>query len=482
MGLKSLKVNLIMNMILTVSSILFPLITFPYISRVLQADGVGKVTFFASIVAYFVMFAQLGVPTYGIRACAKVRDDKEKLAKTVQEIFFINTVMTIISYTVLLILCFSIDRLRENSTLFLIISITVLLNSFGMEWLYRALEEYKYITTRSIFFKFIAVIMMVLFVKDTEDTLIYGAISIFASSASNILNFINIRKHIDFYKIRSFYNIKKHIRPILVFFALTCATTIYTNLDTVMLGFMHNDAAVGYYNASVKMKGILLGIVTSIGGVLLPRLSYYVERGERDKFIDVSNKSFQFIMIISVALTVYFILFSKEVIHLLAGSSYDESILPMQILLPSVVFIGISNLFGLQILVPLGKERLVLYSVIVGAVVNLGFNIYLIPRYAYYGTAFSNLIAELVVLMVQVYYIRDIVKEIVKGVNYLPILMALPIASFLSLYSLKFTNSDFLILVISASIFFLIYYIILRIFKNKFILYVEHQIIRMIRR
>lgn len=480
--MKSLKVNLIMNMLLTVSSIVFPLVTFPYISRVLHADGVGKVTFIASIVSYFVMFAQLGIPTYGIRACAKVRDDKEKLAKTVQEIFFINTVMTVLSYAVLLILCFSVDRLREESALVLIIGITVLLNTFGMEWLYKALEEYKYITTRAILFKFIAVVMMLLFVKESGDTLIYGAISIFASSAANILNFINIRKYVDFYKIRSSYSIKPHMKPILVFFALSCAATIYTNLDTVMLGFMHNDAAVGYYNASVKIKGILLSIVTSLGAVLLPRLSYHVERGERDKFIELSNKSFQFIMIISMALTFYFVLYSKEVIHFLAGSGYNESILPMQIILPTVIFIGITNLFGIQILVPLGKERLVLYSVIVGAVINLLLNIYLIPRYSYLGTAFSNLIAELAVLAVQVYFIRDMVKDIVKGINYLPILIALPIASYLSLYSLNFTNSNFLILVISASIFFLIYYIVLKLFKNKFILYVEHQIIRMIRR
>lgn len=480
--MKSIKFNLIMNMLLTLSSILFPVITFPYISRVLQAEGVGKITFLTSIVTYFVMFAQLGIPTYGIRACARVRDDIDKLSKTVQEIFLINLIMTLISYALLLIFLFNVDRLSEDLSLFLILSSMVLLNVFGMEWLYKALEEYKYITIRSIFLKFIAIIMMLLLVKDKGDYVIYGGISIFASSASNILNFINIRKYISFFKISKPYNIKQHIKPILVLFALTGVAAIYTSLDTVMLGFFHDNSAVGYFNVSVRVRTILLSLVTSIGAVLLPRLSYYVEKGESEKFLELSRNAFQFIMVFATAITVYFILYSKEVVYFLAGNGYNESVLPMQLMLPTVVLIGLTNLFGMQILLPLGKEKLVVYSVILGAIVSFTLNYFLIPSFSYLGTAFASLISELIVLIVQVYFIKDIFKDIIEDFNYFLVILVLPLASFASLFSYKLTNSNFLILVVSSMIFFVVYYIILRLLKNKFILYIEHQILNIIRR
>lgn len=215
---------------------MFPLITFPYISRVLQADGVGKITFFTSVVTYFALFAQLGIPTYGIRACAKVRNDKEKLAKTVQEIFFINFAMSVVAYIALVIAYFSVDKFNEEGMLFLVLASTIAFNLIGMEWLYKSLEEYFYITIRSLVFKTIGICLMFLFVHDKSDYIIYGAITIFAASASSLLNFINIRKHVKFYKLRTDYNFKQHMKPILTFFALSCAAIIYTNLDAVMLG------------------------------------------------------------------------------------------------------------------------------------------------------------------------------------------------------------------------------------------------------
>lgn len=480
--MKSLKFNLIMNSLLTLSNILFPIITFPYVSRILQAEGVGKVTFITSIVAYFALFAQLGIPTYGIRACARARDDRKKLTKIVQELFLINLVMTIISYFTLLIVYFSVDRLREDGMLFLVISLTIIFNQFSMEWLYKGLEEYRYITIVSILFKTIALVMMFLFVKSADDYIIYGAISIFALSASSILNFINIRKHVDFYKISGGYEFVKHIRNILIFFALTCAITIYTNLDTVMLGFIHDDLAVGYYTTSIKIKAILLSVVTSLGVVVLPRLSYYVEKGNKQKFIELSNASFHFIIMISLSLTIYFIIYSKEVINFLAGSGFSESIIPMQIILPTVILIGITNLLGFQILVPLGKERLVLLSVLAGGVVNFTFNLILIPKYSYVGAAISNLLAEFTVAIVQAYFVRDILKEIVKGLNYPAVIFAVICSSIVSLFSRNIFQSDFLVLISSGLMFFFVYIVILRIVKISLIIDVEKQILKRIRK
>lgn len=188
---KSLKLNFIMNAILTMSSFIFPLITFPYVSRILLPEGTGKVSFATSVISYFAMFAQLGIPTYGIRACAKVRDNRKELTKTAQEIFIINIAMTVLAYAVFLVALFTVPRLQQDKTLFLIVSTTMIFNAIGMEWLYKALEQYTYITVRSIIFKFVALVAMFLLIHEKSDYVIYGGISILASSASNVFNFIN---------------------------------------------------------------------------------------------------------------------------------------------------------------------------------------------------------------------------------------------------------------------------------------------------
>lgn len=184
---KSIKLNFIMNVILTMSSFIFPLITFPYVSRILLPEGTGKVSFATSLISYFSMFAQLGIPTYGIRACAKVRDDKEELTRTTQELVIINFVMSVISYTALAVALMLVPRLREERALYIIVSLTIAFNVIGMEWMYKALEQYTYITIRSIIFKFVALIVMFVFVHQKSDYIFYGAITILAASGSNIL-------------------------------------------------------------------------------------------------------------------------------------------------------------------------------------------------------------------------------------------------------------------------------------------------------
>ena len=304
---KSLKLNFVMNSILTMSQFIFPLITFPYVSRILLPAGTGKVSFATSIVSYFTLFAQLGIPTYGIRACAKVRDDREELSKMVQELLIINLVMSALSYAVYFAAIYYVPRFRQDKELFLIIGLTVFFNAIGMEWLYKALEQYTYITVRSIIFKFIAIVAMFLMVHEQSDYVIYGGISILASSASNIFNFFHIHRYINIKPV-GHYNFKKHLKAIVVFFAMSCATTIYTHLDTVMLGFIRTDADVGYYNAAVKIKTILVSIVTSLGVVLLPRASYYVEHNMMDEFYRITKKAINFVFLIATPMMVYFML------------------------------------------------------------------------------------------------------------------------------------------------------------------------------
>lgn len=474
---KSIKLNFIMNIILTMSSFIFPLITFPYVSRVLLPVGIGKVSMATSVITYFSMFAQLGIPTYGIRACAKVRDNREKLSKVAQELLIINIIMSMISYMVLIVLLFYVPKFRCEKELYVVLSFNIILTSIGMEWLYKALEQYTYITVRSVIFKFIALIFMFFLVHKQTDYVIYGGITIFAASASNILNLINAHKFINLKAVGN-YNFRRHLKPVLIFFAMSCATTIYTNLDTIMLAFMVNDDAVGYYSAAVKIKGILVGVVTSLGTVLLPRASYYVENHLKNEFLGIAKKALSFVIIIAVPLMIYFIIFAKEGIFFLSGESFKNSILPMQIIMPTIVLIGLSNVMGIQMLIPLGNERVVLISVVCGAIVDLLVNIALIPVLGAAGASVGTLIAELIVCIVQHYALSSIDFQVYKYLPLKQVFIGCLISSACCIW-VKFLNfGSFFTLMISAIIFFGTYLIILTIKKEPLILDIDRQILK----
>lgn len=475
-GDKSLKLNFIMNALLTMSSFIFPLITFPYVSRVLLPVGTGKVSFATSLISYFSMFAQLGMPTYGIRACAKVRDNREELTRTAHELLIINLVMDVISYLALAVVLVFVPRLQEDKTLYVVVSFTIVLTSVGMEWLYKALEQYTYITVRSIIFKFIALIAMFLLVREQEDYVIYGGITIFASCASNIFNILNVNKYISMKPVGG-YDIKRHLKPVLVFFAMSCATTIYTHMDTVMLGFMATDEDVGYYNAAVRIKSILVSIVTSLGTVLLPRASYYIEQGKMDEFRRISRKALNFVFVIASPMMTFFILYAKQGIYFLSGTAYTGSILPMQIIMPTLLFIGLTNILGIQILVPLGREKTVLYSEIAGAIVNLAVNALLIPRLTSAGAAIGTVAAELTVLAVQYFALRDQVSEIFKSVSYWKIVLGLLAGAVSSYWLTDLQFGNFITLVVTASLFFGFYGGILLVTKERLTVDILNQVI-----
>lgn len=465
----SIKLNIIMNMMLTLSSFIFPLITFPYVSRVLLPDGTGKVSFATSVISYFLMFSQLGIPTYGIRICAQVRDDRKELTRVSHELLCINIFMSILSYIVLFFVLYQVPRFQVDQNLFIIISSTIFLSAIGVEWLYKGLELYTYITVRSVIFKLVALIATFLFIHQKSDYVIYGTISIFASSASYILNIINARKYIDFKPIGE-YNFRRHLKPILTFFAMSCATTVYTNLDTVMLGFMTSDAEVGCYSAAIKIKNILVAIVTSIGAVLLPTASYYVEKGLMNDFHRIANKAITLVLHIATPLMLYFIFFAKEGVNFLSGPAFAKAILPMQVVMPTVVFIGITNIIGFQILVPLGKEKTVLLSEIVGAILDLMINALLIPQYGSIGAAIGTTVAEFSVLTVQVFSIRSEIKNIICNVHWNKILLANAVGMLFSIPARNLDSNDFVILVISAVLFFIGYIMVMIITKDVFIL------------
>ena len=465
----STKFNFIMNAILTASAFIFPLITYPYVSRVLGPDNIGKVSFATSVVYYFSMFAQLGIPTYGISACARVRDDKEKLSRTVQEIMIINLIMTAFVYAVFAVSLFSVPKISAEKPLFLVIGATVLFNTIGVEWLYKALEQYSYITAVSILFKLISVAAMFAFVHSASDYVIYGGISIIAATGSSLMNFIRLRRFVFLHPVGS-YNLRRHLKAIWVFFAMSVATTVYTNLDTVMLGFIDTDSEVGFYNTAVKVKNVLCSLVTSLGTVLLPRMSCLAEEKKWDEFYLLVKKALNFVLLISLPLTVFFVIFSSESIMLLSGKMFLPATVPMQIITPTIILIGITNVLGIQVLVPLGREKQVLYSEVAGAVINLIINSLLIPSFASSGAAIGTLIAEFVVLVVQYNALKGELKTIIPQISYLKIAVALVLSTATAgLLKSVLTFGAFGKLALSAVVFFGIYSAVLLAIKEPLV-------------
>ena len=465
---KSLKLNFIMNAILTMSSFLFPLISFPYVSRILGPEGTGRVDFATSLIAYFLMFAQLGIPTYGVRACAKVRDDQRLLTKTAQELLIINLVMSVLAYAVLALGLIFVPRLRKDRLLYILVSLTIIFNTIGMEWLYKALEQYTYITVRSIAFKLVSLGAMFALINSRDDYVIYGGITILASSASYLMNFFHARKYISLRPVGG-YEFKPHLKAVMVFFAMACATTVYTNMDKVMLGIMGTDVDVGYYGAASRIKSILVSVVTSLGTVLLPRASYYVQQGKMEEFRKISRKALNFVVLAATPLTLYFIFFARQGILLLSGSEYLGAVTPMQMIMPTLLFIGLTNILGIQILVPTGREKTVLYSVIVGAVTDVICNLLLIPRYMAMGAALSNMIAEAAVLVFQTIALRREVGSAFRSISYWKIILGLAAGSAASLWVISLGLGSFLALALSACLFFGAYGLVLLVTKEPLV-------------
>lgn len=477
---QSIKLNFVMNIILTVSQVIFPLITFRYVAEILHPAGTGIVGFASSVVAYFALFAQLGIPTYGVRATAQVRDDKEELSRVVQELVIINLLMSALVYVVFAFSLVVVPKFAENKALLLVTSTTIIFNAIGMEWLYKGLEQYSYITVRSIAFKFLAVILMFLMIKSEQDTVIYAALTIFAGSASSVLNLLHARKYISMWPVGK-YKFGRHMKPIIIFFAMSCATTIYTNLDTVMLGFMKTDTDVGYYNAAVKIKTVLLGVVTALGTVLLPRASYYVEQKLMDEFYRVARKAIHFVFLISLPMAVYFIFFAKEGIFFLSGDAYGGAIIPMQIIMPTLVLIGLTNIMGIQMLVPLGGEKTVLYSEIVGAVVDLILNAILIPSMSSAGAAIGTLVAEVAVFIVQYIALRGSVRAMFLDMRYGALILATALGSLCAVPVKALHLGSFFTLCISAILFFGVYGVVMILMKEELVLEILNQLLGMVK-
>lgn len=414
----SVKKNFALNLINTISGLLFPLITFPYASRILLAEGIGQVQFFQGIIGYIALCTALGIPMYAIREIARVRNDRELCSRTSVEILLLHSGLTLIGYVIVAVLVATVTQIQVDIPLFLLLSTNLFFTAIGATWFYQGIEDFKYITIRAIAVRLFSLVCLFIFVKEKSDLFYYAAISVTAEVGSNLFNFFRLRKYIDISRLRlKELHPLRHLKPALRIFAMNLVVSIYVNLDSVMLGFLKDETAVGYYAASTRITKSLLGIVSSLGTVLLPRISNLISENQIEEFHRLVNKAFQFMVLIGLPLTIGVIFMAAPLIHLFCGTAFEPSILTIRIMAPIILLISLSGIMCWQVLFPLDKERLAIYATLTGAIINFILNWLLIPQYSQYGAGVATVIAEcsvtivMIVLAQRYVYIRLFCKQ-----------------------------------------------------------------------
>lgn len=409
---RSLGFNTLLNGIRSVLNIIFPLITFPYVSRILSVKGMGIYNFSNTYISYFSLLAGLGIATYAVREGSKYRDDKQKIGVFSSQIFTINMVSAVVAYILLLFSLVIFKNLSNYVSCILIFSLQILFTTLGTEWIYTIYEDFSYITVRSIIFQFISIILLFMFVKRPNDYLIYAGITVIANVGSNIFNFFHAKSIISIKLIRQpRWNL--HLKPIILIFASSVATTVYVSSDTTILGILKGDYAVGIYSVAVKIYTIIAGLVNGLLTATIPRLSMLLGKKRIKEYNEVLSKVINTISILVLPAAVGVIMLSKEVVLIIAGKKYLASIFSLQIIVITLIFSIFSVIFTYCVLIPAKKEKLVLYNAIIAGVVNVLLNFIFIPLWSYDGASATTVISEIIIVILDAWVARDIIRKII---------------------------------------------------------------------
>ncbi len=410
MGRQSIKKNTIYNAVKTFSTIIFPLITFPYISRVLLAENVGKVNFGLSIISYFALIASLGITTYAIRECSAVRNDRLKLGEIASQIFSINVFTTILAYALLFVTLLCYHKLDNYRVLIIIQSLSILFTTLGTDWLNSAMEDFRFITIRTIVFQLIAIVLMFSFIHQPDDYIKYAAISLVSSSGAHIVN-IWYRKRYCNVRFVLTIDWKTHIAPIMLLFVMILAQDIFSNVDSTMLGLMKGERAVGIYTAAQKVNKVVSQVVSSVLWVIMPRMSFYFAKKDYAEINRLLRKLLGFNLLLGLPCVVGQMVLSKDIILIVAGRDFLEAAPVLQIRALSMLFALFGgNLLGNAVLLPSKQEKYYMIVCVITALINIGANYMLIPKYGPVGAAITTAFCSFCILVLLVFKVDKNIK------------------------------------------------------------------------
>lgn len=394
---KSLAKNYMFNIIKTVMGMIFPLITFPYATRVLGVESLGKINYATSIVNYFLLFSMLGLQTYAIREGAGYREDRQKFSKFATEMFIINSMLTIVAYIAFAFSLVMVPQFEEYRVLLAISSTTIVFNTLGFNWVYNVFEEYEYITVRAILFQIVSLCALLMWVKNSDDYYIYAIITVFASAGSNVCNLIRIRRYLHLFPGGK-YELKKHMRPIVTIFGMSIAGTIYQDSDITIIGFLKGDVAVGLYSAAVKIMYVITSMVSSLGTVILPRMSFYMKSGMRQEYDKLSEKSIDFILMLTIPISVGVFLLSREMLLLVCGKEFADAADALRLLTINIILSPLNGVVVNQLFITMGREITSLKVMMVSCIFNIVGNLIFIPWAGYEAAAVTTVLSEMIVL------------------------------------------------------------------------------------
>lgn len=390
---KSLKINMALNVLKGVLGILFPLISFPYASRILGVENIGKINFVNSVVSYFVLFSGLGINMYAISEGPKIRNNRIEFEKFASSIFSINIIAASISFILLVLSVYLIPKFSGYPILFVILSTEVLLSPLGVEWIFSIYEDYLLVTIRGIVFNIIHIVLLFTFVHSERDLLVYAALTAFSVVGVNIFNFIFSRKYCSFHFTLS-SEWKKHIRTIFLLFATNLTISLYVSSDTTILGFLCNDEIVGYYSVSTKVYSIVKSIVASIVAVSIPRIATNIGEKTIGNAQSIINETYSTLMTIVAPSVVGVVILRDEIVEIIAGKEFARSSSSLAILGVALFFCMGAYFWGQAILVPNKRGKILFYSTLLSALLNVGLNFLLIPHWHENAAAFTTVIAE----------------------------------------------------------------------------------------
>ncbi len=410
---KSISKNYGYNLIYQILIMILPLVTTPYISRILGAENIGIYSYTLSIISYFVIFANLGVSLYGQREIAYLQDNKKQRSKTFWEIEILKLCTSSISLIIYYIFFASGNNYQIYYQIFILYFLSTALE---IGWFFQGLEEFKKTVVRNIFVRIAGLLLIFIFVKNNQDLwkyiLIYGS----SELLSNISLWLYLPKYLDKIKIKEL-NIKQHIKPTIELFIPQISLQIYMMLDKTMLGNVLADKSeIGYYEQAQKIINLLVTVVTSLGTVMVPRMANTFANGDVKKVKQYINNSFKFTFFSAVPITLGILLVAKKFVPIFFGEGYEQVVLIINISTPIILLTGLTNVIGNQYLIPTKKQRSYTISIVVGTIVNCILNLLLIPYKKAIGAVLASIMAQSMIFIMQFHYIKQEIsfKQLIK--------------------------------------------------------------------
>lgn len=444
MNQTSIKNNLIYKSLLTIANPILGILTFPYISRVLGVENVGLVNFVDNTISYFLLFASMGISTIGVRAIASSKDNNAVLNKVFSNILGMNLCFTVFVLLVYNLALIFIPRFNANVELFLIGNAKIIFTSLLIEWFYSGIENFKFITIRSLLIRLLYILLVFVFIKAPSDYILYFTLTTAIIVVNSIVNIVHSLKFVKV-ELRELFRFT-FLKENLLIGVYSIMTSMYLTFNVMFLGLSTNDLEVGYYTSAFKLYSLILSVFTAFTSVMLPRMSSLISNNNIAQFNLFINKSFESVSLLSFPIVLCSAVLAPEIIDLICGPGYEGAIIPMQVIMPSIILVAVSQVLAIQVLMPLKKDNILLRTSICGAIVSVVLNITLVPRYGSIGSSLVLILSELTVSVVYVLYVmKQKIVEIPWGRFIKALIKSLPCVLLCFVYKNLFSQAYLII-------------------------------------